>query len=95
MVISADILAGFFAVLILNGLIKRNTAAILLGQCQKLYCGFLGITVFLGTFLGCRLFRLAELIMEPCNPMHSFLLIHIFKGTSHLPASGRLKERSL
>ena len=81
MVIPADILAGFFAVLILNGLIKRNTAAILLGQCQKLCCGFLGTAVFLGIFLDRRLFRLTGLIIEPSNPAHSFVLIHIFKGT--------------
>ena len=84
MVIPADILAGFFAVLILNGLIKRNTASILSGQCQKLCCGFLGTTVFLGIFLDCRLFRLTGLIVEPCNPSHSLVLIHIFKGTGLL-----------
>ena len=84
MVIPADILAGFFAVLILNGLIKRNTASILFGQCQKLCCGFLGTTVFLGIFLDCRLFRLTGLIIEPNNPTHSFVLIHILKGTGLL-----------
>ena len=84
MVIPADILAGFFAVLILNGLIKRNTAAILLGQCQKLCCGFLGTAVFLGIFLDRRLFRLTGLIIEPSNPTHSFVLIHILKGTGLL-----------
>ena len=84
MIIPADILAGFFAVLILNSLIKRNTAAILLGQCQKICCGFLGTAVFLGIFLDRRLFRLTGLIIEPSNPTHSFVLIHIFKGTGLL-----------
>ena len=54
------------------------------GQCQKLCCGFLGTTVFLGIFLDCRLFRLTGLIVEPSNPTHSFVLIHIFKGTGLL-----------
>src|SRR5699024_176245 len=84
MVIPADILSGFFAVLILNGLIKRNTASILLGQCQKLCCGFLGATVFLSIFLNRRLFRLTGLIIEPSNPTHSLVLIHVFKGTGLL-----------
>src|SRR5699024_10232655 len=83
-VISADILAGFFAVLVLNGLIKWNTASVLLSQCQKPRCGLLGTTVFLGIFLDCRLLRLAGLIVEPCNSTHSLVLIHIFKGTSLL-----------
>ena len=38
--IPADILAGFFAVLVLYGLVKRNTASVLIGQRQKLRCGF-------------------------------------------------------
>ena len=84
MVIPTDILAGFFAVLVLYGLVKRNTAAILLGQRQKLRCGLLGATIFLGIFLDCRLFRLSGLIVEPCNSTHSFVLIHIFKGTGLL-----------
>ena len=39
---------------------------------------------FLGIFLDCRLFRLTGLIVEPSNPTHSFVLIHIFKGTGLL-----------
>lgn len=74
---------------ILDGLIKRNTAAILLGQCQKFHCGFICIVIFLGIFLNRCQFRLTGLIVEPFNSTHSFLLIHIFKGTGPLlnPAS--------
>ena len=39
-------------------------------------------TPFLSILLDRRLFRLSELIVNPCNPIHSFVLIYTFKGTT-------------
>ena len=78
-IITGDILARFLAVLVLNGRIERNTAAVLSCKGQILGSSFFG-TVLLGSIFGNDFFcALAGIVVEPCNATGSFVLVQRFE----------------